>query len=418
LNPVVRNVLKVFESTGNLEDVTDAPLPLKRTNEGPQRFPELPAMIKAALAQPCCDECTGDNIKPKKDDDEPKKDDDEDNYHSTEDDDSLEADSDSFAREASNANNQHRTAVKAKRTEAENKLPSLKCRNDDRGLIQSFSALRSGSGGPEDSRKRSLSGFAKTFDIKNDFTKYLEQALEDRTQKLFVLLVDLDNVPHFWQPDALSRSPFKVFTFGSANHAAGVAFSSSGNMHFSLALKTKDAADAILNLIAGYLLSLISAFDRQGDVLVVPISDDQIFLQTTQTLNKGGTPAMIMSRADAARGLSPKQLAAAHNDSSEIGTTTDDSSDNDSWCCDQCSKEFATERALEQHQRDTGHVDSWCCDQCSKEFATERALEQHQEATGHVDSWCCDQCSKEFATERALEQHQRDTGHVDIGSSW
>jgi ribosomal protein S26 len=295
--------------------------------------------------------------------------------------------------------------------------PSLECRNDDRGLIQSFSALRAGRGGPEDSRKRSLSGFAKTFDIKNDFIKYLEQALEDRTQQLCVLLVDLDNVPHFWQKsssDALSRSPIKVFTFGSANHAAGVAFSSSGNWHFSLALKTKDAADAILNLIAGYLQSLISAFDRQGDVLVVPISDDQIFLQTEQTLHKGGTPVMIMSRADAARGLFPKKLAAAHDDSSEIGTTTDDSSDN--WCCDQCGKEFATERALEQHQRDTGHFENWCCDQCGKEFATERALEQHQRDTGHVHSWCCGQCSKEFATERALEQHQRDTGHVDSPS--
>ena len=78
-------------------------------------------------------------------------------------------------------------------------------------------------------------------------------------------------------------------------------------------------------------------------------------------------------------------------------------------------------------------LDGWFCDRCGREFATERALEQHQEATGHVNvsfsldgpsddesyqNWCCDQCSKEFATERALEQHQRDTGHVDIGSSW
>ena len=173
-----------------LEDVTDAPLPLKRTDKGPQFFPELPGIIKAAFALPCCEKCTGDYVKangdepqndnskemeselkaeddddsssdngtqspkiakakdsgkpkkdadePKKDTDEPKKDTDEpkkdtgepekdgdtDNYYSTEDDDSLEADSDSFAPEAGDAGKQHRTAVKAKRTEADNKLIS------------------------------------------------------------------------------------------------------------------------------------------------------------------------------------------------------------------------------------------------------------------------------------------------------
>lgn len=46
-----------------LEDVTDAPLPLKRTDKGPQFFPELPAIIKAAFALPCCEKCTGDYVK-------------------------------------------------------------------------------------------------------------------------------------------------------------------------------------------------------------------------------------------------------------------------------------------------------------------------------------------------------------------
>jgi len=161
---------------------------------------------------------------------------------------------------------------------------------------------------------------AKTFGIDEYFIYCLERAFGDRTQQLCVRLVDLDDVPGFWQQhsvDALSRSPINVFAFGAANRYTRVAVSSSGNFHFSLASKSKDAADAILNMIAGYLQSLISAFNRRGEVVVVPISDDQIFLQTTATLQMGGTPAMNMSRADLAGGLlaTPwyaRQLTAAH----------------------------------------------------------------------------------------------------------
>jgi hypothetical protein len=206
---------------------------------------------------------------------------------------------------------------------------------------------------------------------------------------------------------------------------------SRGNFHFSLALKSKDAADAVLNMVAASMQALLVVYERVGDVAVLTISDDRIFEQTVATLRKGGSPAKNVSRSDAALVLLQRDIMAPPS-RQQIAAK----SSSDGWICDECNKTFATEMALEHHQEATGHSDDgasssenvakassvllhsskihsygWICDECNKIFATERALNQHQEAKGH--DYVCS-CCKSFTTERALQQHQHDTSHRSL----
>jgi len=218
----------------------------------------------------------------------------------------------------------------------------------------------------KDVLSRAGASFKASFGVKDDFMKNLERALSDRRQKMAVLLVDLDNVPKFYQRQsvqALAKAPFPVFVVGSARTRQN-ALPSKDNFHFTLALKSKDAADGILNMVAGAMQMLIAGFDRGGDVAVVPISDDRIFDQTAHTLQQGGTPSARVSRAEASRGilnLRGMLGGAGRADGRAAITYCTDSNGSDSWESDSDDSE-------------------WECDYCDKTFATARARDQHEEA--------------------------------------
>ena len=117
--------------------------------------------------------------------------------------------------------------------------------------------------------------------------------------------VDLDNVPklyHLQSVQAPAKAPFPVSVVGSAR-TGQKALPSKDNFHFTLALKSQDAAHGILNMVAGAMQIFMAAFGREGDVAVVPFSNDRIFHQTGHTLKQGGTPSWRGSRADPARNL-------------------------------------------------------------------------------------------------------------------
>ncbi len=128
----------------------------------------------------------------------------------------------------------------------------------------------------------------------------------------------------------------------------------------------------------------------------------------------------------------------------------DSSSSGEEWRCADCDRAFASERALGQHCRATGHdpadsssgsgSEEWRCADCDRTFASERALGQHCRATGHdpADSssgsgsdWTsvcdsdgasddsgsdggwfhCRTCRRGFGTRRSLLQHSSAKGH-------
>jgi hypothetical protein len=227
--------------------------------------------------------------------------------------------------------------------------------------------------------ERLLNNFREMFKVDDAFIANLHKRL-CTPGRFFVLEVDMDQVPKFYQRtsvDMISRMATSVFVIGSANRAADrSALASKGNFHFTLAMKTKDAADAVLTMAMSKMDSIIVACGRQKDVYHMMVSDDRIFEQATQLMRQGGSPAMNVSRAQAQAGLGvlSRQLV-----------TWD-------WKCDVCGKTFGSERALEQHQEDTHTCSSssscsddqdWECYSCGKTFGSERALEQHQEATFH-----------------------------------
>ena len=245
--------------------------------------------------------------------------------------------------------------------------------------------------------------FCKMYGVQRAFMANLERALADSGKKMVVLLVDLDNVPKFGQErsvDTIASLPHPVFVLGSANDGQAAQMASRGNFHFTLALKSKDAADAVICMVAASLQSLLVAHNRVGDVAVVTISDDRIFEQTAATLEQGGSPATTMSRSEAARGLFPTGLMAPLS-RQQIAPTPSSEGDY-GWACT-CGKTFATATACDQHQADTGHSAYWACGQCKKAFSTERAWAQHQSSTGHGDCSCS--CGRTFASQRSREQH-------------
>ena len=110
-----------------------------------------------------------------------------------------------------------------------------------------------------------------------------------------LLPVDLDNVPKLYQLQSVqspAKAPFPVSVVGSAR-TGQKALPSKDNFHFTLALKSQDAAHGILNMVAGAMQIFMAAFGREGDVAVVPISDDRIFHQTGHTLKQGMWYAVV-----------------------------------------------------------------------------------------------------------------------------
>ena len=221
--------------------------------------------------------------------------------------------------------------------------------------------------------------FQRMYNVETAFMNNLGSMLSDHSKKLVILLVDMDQVPKFYQKasvDAIARMPVPVFVVGSANRQVDrSAMASKGNFHFTLAQKTKDSADAIIAMMAASLQSLLVACRREDDVYFATISDDRIFEQVTSTLRQGGAFAQSFSKKDAAHGLENfsrmlgtsngaaggsggagrQQKIRQPEPDSDSSWASDSDSDSGPPTCDDCGKIFCDERALEQHQDATGH---------------------------------------------------------------
>ena len=82
-----------------------------------------------------------------------------------------------------------------------------------------------------------------------------------------------------------------------------------------------------------------------------------------------------------------------------------------SWPCVVCKDEFQTNKDLWSHQRATGHC---FCRQHQQRFSDEASAKAHYDALEHVDHFHCCDCSQDFASEQALDQHLRDKVHKQL----
>eukprot|EP00961_Rhodomonas_salina_P259220 3502329-Rhodomonas_salina.1 len=80
---------------------------------------------------------------------------------------------------------------------------------------------------------------------------------------------------------------------------------SRANFQFSLALKSKDSADAVLTMAAAKLDSIVVAYGRQKDVLLCTISNDRIFEQVAYSLCQGGSMGKSVSLEQVRQLVSP-----------------------------------------------------------------------------------------------------------------
>jgi DNA-directed RNA polymerase subunit RPC12/RpoP len=59
------------------------------------------------------------------------------------------------------------------------------------------------------------------------------------------------------------------------------------------------------------------------------------------------------------------------------------------------------------------------CITCDKTFASDEALQQHErDSPAHVASYECETCDKTFANDEALQQHDRDPLDHTLGDEW
>jgi hypothetical protein len=129
-----------------------------------------------------------------------------------------------------------------------------------------------------------LRNFQQTFRVDFKWINDLASSLADRSCKVALIFVDLDNVPRFFDqvtPKMISRLPLETFIVCSANSLRLCPPVSGEKIHFSLANATKDAADAICTFAAAKLDSILVQYGRQGDVPLIIVSDDKIFSQVT-----------------------------------------------------------------------------------------------------------------------------------------
>ena len=115
--------------------------------------------------------------------------------------------------------------------------PARRCSDEEQPLIQGFGSMSLAS--PSSGRgviPRAGASFKASFGVRDDLMENLERALSDRRQKMAVMLVDLDNVPKFYQRQsvqALAKAPFPVFVVESAR-TRQTALPSKDNFHFAL----------------------------------------------------------------------------------------------------------------------------------------------------------------------------------------
>ena len=151
--------------------------------------------------------------------------------------------------------------------------------------------------------------------------------------------------------------------------------------------------------------------------------------QVVDLLQRGGSSAAKVERRQVAAGIRmlesavqsqlalPPPPSRLSNGVHTQGASYGSDSDSD-WECGDCDRTFASERARDQHCRDTGHSppgseedSDWGCCDCGRTFGSEQARDQHCWDTGHSPPSSssarprCPDCGREFGSAAALEQH-------------
>jgi hypothetical protein len=119
------------------------------------------------------------------------------------------------------------------------------------------------------------------FEVENVWIDNLTKALANVLCEVALIFVDLDNVPRFFEKSSsemISSLPFETYVVCSANSHRNITCQFIKNIHFSLANRTKDAADAVCTMAAAKLDSILVQCRRQ-DVPLIIVSDDMIFRQ-------------------------------------------------------------------------------------------------------------------------------------------
>lgn len=82
-----------------------------------------------------------------------------------------------------------------------------------------------------------------------------------------------------------------------------------------------------------------------------------------------------------------------------------------SFDCEICDRSFGNKEALKQHLRDSPvHAPSFDCPKYNRFFNSEEALEQHLRGSpAHSPSFDCETCNRTFNSREALEQHLRNS---------
>jgi hypothetical protein len=149
--------------------------------------------------------------------------------------------------------------------------------------MSSMSLARSDNQGDNKTLDKLLANLRDIFSLDQAFVRDLKRCLLNRNCKILLLFVDLDNVPRFFQhitSDMIASLPFEAFVICSANLRPNTRmWQSAHKIHFTLALPSKDAADAVCTVAMSKLDSVLVAADRQDDVVHVVVSDDRIFEQ-------------------------------------------------------------------------------------------------------------------------------------------
>jgi hypothetical protein len=151
-----------------------------------------------------------------------------------------------------------------------------------------------------------LKNFQDMFKVDQSFILRLHQHLIDPSTSFILIFVDLDNIPKFFK-DIPQRTvvelPYQVFVVCSARFCTMRLWKSKDNVHFTHAMPTKDAADAVCTMASAKLDSILVQMGRQHDVPLIIVSNDKIFQQVARLLREGGSHAAIASRNDVRKGV-------------------------------------------------------------------------------------------------------------------
>lgn len=188
-----------------------------------------------------------------------------------------------------------------------------------------------------------LNNFQQIFSVSDAWIGRFAHTL-NTDKKLVLFFVDLDNVPRFFKTFTIKvlqqierRTHCETFVVCSSCQPYELKRVRGGNenqehlsrVHFTLANKHKDSADAVITVAHAKLDSLLVASGRQQDARAIICSEDQIFKQVDDLLRRGSSLSAIASKVQVAR---PGNL---------FGLKL--------WQCE-CGRIFSSECAIEQHR--------------------------------------------------------------------